>query len=141
MAGAYVSRYGIFAASASIARNPILLIPGSVYRGLQCKPESGRYPYERVGVGAPELFRLAGFQLTTGIRPDPRDPNRRHRLTLVVPLWFVALLTAIAPARAVTRYIRQRRRGLDAPRLCRTCSYDLTGNVSGVCPECGTRIE
>lgn len=23
---------------------------------------------------------------------------------------------------------------------CQTCSYDLTGNVSGVCPECGTKI-
>ena len=27
------------------------------------------------------------------------------------------------------------------PWICRTCSYDLTGNVSGVCPECGTKIE
>ena len=23
---------------------------------------------------------------------------------------------------------------------CRTCGYDLTGNVSGVCPECGEAI-
>src|SRR5579862_2394424 len=23
---------------------------------------------------------------------------------------------------------------------CRNCSYDLTGNVSGVCPECGTPV-
>lgn len=23
---------------------------------------------------------------------------------------------------------------------CRTCDYDLTGNASGVCPECGTQI-
>lgn len=23
------------------------------------------------------------------------------------------------------------------PGLCRACGYDLTGNVSGVCPECG----
>jgi len=25
--------------------------------------------------------------------------------------------------------------------LCGACGYDLTGNVSGVCPECGTEIE
>jgi hypothetical protein len=24
---------------------------------------------------------------------------------------------------------------------CQKCNYDLTGNVSGVCPECGTSIE
>ncbi|HNO78368.1 MAG TPA: hypothetical protein PKN33_09945 [Phycisphaerae bacterium] len=23
---------------------------------------------------------------------------------------------------------------------CRQCGYDLTGNVSGVCPECGTKL-
>jgi predicted amidophosphoribosyltransferase len=26
------------------------------------------------------------------------------------------------------------------PGVCVTCGYDLTGNVSGTCPECGTRI-
>ena len=24
--------------------------------------------------------------------------------------------------------------------ICGKCGYDLTGNTSGVCPECGTRI-
>lgn len=27
-----------------------------------------------------------------------------------------------------------------SPNLCRQCGYDLTGNVSGRCPECGTMI-
>ena len=27
-----------------------------------------------------------------------------------------------------------------AARICRNCGYNLTGNTSGVCPECGTRI-
>jgi predicted amidophosphoribosyltransferase len=25
--------------------------------------------------------------------------------------------------------------------LCPVCGYDLRGNTSGVCPECGTRID
>ena len=25
-------------------------------------------------------------------------------------------------------------------RFCTRCSYDLTGNISGVCPECGTAV-
>lgn len=27
------------------------------------------------------------------------------------------------------------------PGHCQNCGYDLTGNVSGVCPECGTAVE
>lgn len=27
-----------------------------------------------------------------------------------------------------------------AGRYCRVCGYDLTGNISGRCPECGTEI-
>ena len=26
------------------------------------------------------------------------------------------------------------------PGFCRSCAYDLTGNISGTCPECGTPI-
>jgi len=25
-------------------------------------------------------------------------------------------------------------------RFCRTCVYNLTGNQSGICPECGTPL-
>ena len=32
------------------------------------------------------------------------------------------------------QYVRQQLSG-----RCAECGYDLTGNVSGVCPECGTR--
>lgn len=27
------------------------------------------------------------------------------------------------------------------PMLCRACSYNLTGNVSGICPECGRPLD
>ena len=52
--------------------------------------------------------------------------------------WF-ALVTGIAISRRHSREIRglrMRRAG-----LCVECRYNLTGNVSGVCPECGTKIE
>jgi hypothetical protein len=59
--------------------------------------------------------------------------------TLTVWLWGVAALLLIYPIaafiRGPVRRWRRRRRG-----LCRHCGYDLTGNVSGVCPECGKTI-
>ena len=33
-----------------------------------------------------------------------------------------------------------RRASLRKPRLCLGCDYNLTGNESGLCPECGTEI-
>jgi len=42
----------------------------------------------------------------------------------------------------VTRYIRgliRRRSNADGPR-CPHCRYSLQGNLSGVCPECGTSV-
>jgi hypothetical protein len=52
-------------------------------------------------------------------------------LFCVVPAWFCGLLSA-------SEY---RRHLMVMPRGCCTrCGYDLTGNVSGVCPECGTPV-
>jgi hypothetical protein len=45
---------------------------------------------------------------------------------------------------AVTVWItppRSRRRRRDAAKACVTCGYSLTGNVSGICPECGTPVQ
>lgn len=63
----------------------------------------------------------------------------------VYPIWTGQLLTGamwlgvVAAARALRYFLRyglsdvRRRRG-----LCTRCAYDLRGNTSGVCPECGT---
>lgn len=85
--------------------------------------------------------------------PDPLHPEVQNRgvihatdkrsgatWTLVyVPLWLLFVALGLMPAyRAiVTRRTRYRL----ARRRCPTCAYDLTGNASGVCPECGTPVE
>lgn len=60
---------------------------------------------------------------------------------LAVPL-VAAIFLAFRFAHFVSEHLyipslaeRRRLRG-----LCTQCEYDLTGNVSGVCPECGTPI-
>jgi hypothetical protein len=57
-----------------------------------------------------------------------------------VPFWFALgipmLLPTIRTSIATRRWYASARRG-----ECMICRYDLTGNVSGVCPECGTKVD
>jgi hypothetical protein len=52
---------------------------------------------------------------------------------IVIPHGALAALMAVMPA---VWFLRWRRR---KPGHCR-CGYSLTGNTSGVCPECGTKV-
>ena len=52
----------------------------------------------------------------------------------VAPLWCLALVALIP---TVFLWWRDRR---IPPGFCERCGYNLTGNVSGRCPECGTAI-
>ena len=56
-------------------------------------------------------------------------------VTMSVPLLIAlsALLPLWRAASWLRRHLIRRRR----PGTCRKCDYDLTGNVSGICPECG----
>jgi len=58
------------------------------------------------------------------------------RLTLRLPLYLPLLATVCVGAFPVLPPVLRRRRRRAG--LCVKCSYDLTGNESGVCPECGT---
>jgi hypothetical protein len=63
---------------------------------------------------------------------------------LIAPGWSVraSLLYLVVPP--VVLMIAFVRKGTQTPtqsQKCDVCEYDLTGNVSGVCPECGTRIK
>jgi hypothetical protein len=49
-----------------------------------------------------------------------------------LPLWPVVMPPL------VWLLLRSRKRRRSFTSLCRQCAYDLTGNASGVCPECGT---
>lgn len=51
-----------------------------------------------------------------------------------LPLWLVLSASVLATT-WLWRPSRSRKKG------CVECGYSLTGNVSGVCPECGTAIE
>lgn len=50
-------------------------------------------------------------------------------LTVLIVMFVVPTLVLARPDRRAL------------PGHCRRCAYDLTGNVSGVCPECGTKCQ
>ena len=54
--------------------------------------------------------------------------------------WAIAILTAIYPAIFFIRSNRRRHSNRRVLQPCSQCSYDLYGNESGACPECGTVI-
>jgi len=61
--------------------------------------------------------------------------SRRPKL-VVFPFWFPSLLLAAYPCYAIAKslvrpYCRRK------SNLCCQCGYNLTGNESGQCPECG----
>ena len=72
---------------------------------------------------------VLGFFGHVSMRPD-------REVVVRFPLWFLLLLVIAA----TTRVIWWKRRARP-PAHCARCGYDLTGNVSGICPECGTAID
>ena len=61
-------------------------------------------------------------------------------LVIEFDIWLAfALVAAYPAARLIWWPIRRRRRRKRG--LCPTCGYNLTGNTSGVCPECSRKIE
>jgi hypothetical protein len=73
-----------------------------------------------------------------GVQYYDSDDGANRIRGVVIPLWVVVVLFAALPGVRAPGMVRRRHTRLRARRgLCPRCGYDLTGNVSGVCPECG----
>lgn len=64
--------------------------------------------------------------------------NGHHETAFLVAVLVISLLPPYVFARAV--YVRLRWKNVPSRCHCEACWYDLTGNISGVCPECGTSV-
>jgi hypothetical protein len=68
-----------------------------------------------------------------------REPTDHYQVSILSDTIEIPMIWPAAPAiafmAAVFWYHRKR---LKKPGHCPTCHYNLTGNTSGICPECGT---
>ncbi|HVP13633.1 MAG TPA: hypothetical protein VMV94_20835 [Phycisphaerae bacterium] len=74
------------------------------------------------------FFSFLGF-----VSKVPPKPDRE--VVLRFPVWIFVLLAIFAVSWAAWRKHRR-----IPPGHCLKCSYNLTGNVSGICPECGVPV-
>lgn len=91
-----------------------------------------RFPKRQSSLWLPTI-RFSSRQINIGV--DRKTTARYSYYAL--PLWIPILVLGGLSGR---RFYLDRRLRIP-PGHCKKCGYDLTGNVSGVCPECGTAIE
>ena len=94
-----------------------------------------------LSIGIVVVFMLAIHFVLIGVT----DPVTRTGI-FAPPFWYVfgcaairwgLLFAALAPDHIVMERAARARK---TRPVCEDCDYDLTGNVSGVCPECGVAL-
>ncbi len=107
------------------------------------RPDDVRVVIRRPSLGL--LLPRTGGDLEDHLIPGPVSPRSGlpdsfHVFVSVswiaVPFWLPTLIAA-----ATTTFLFRWSRRSCPPGHCHVCGYSLTGNTSGVCPECGTAGE
>jgi hypothetical protein len=105
----------------------------------------GRWEFDGWTTRRPPVYPTRGF-FSVPLRPPGFAIHWEHRpgtvlRDVIVPYWAVVVPTAVLTL-LFTRRVRRER--IRSQRLrsgrCARCGYDLHGNVSGVCPECGIAV-
>jgi hypothetical protein len=121
---------------------PGVIYSGSASRGrisVSLASLSGtRFSFYSDSATPPWELRTYGWAGKLGFWVDTRPGAKGNsRIAIVVPTVVpVALSTVLPLAWGVRRIWKKRSKG-----SCPECSYNLTGNISGVCPECGTVVK
>ena len=112
---------------------------------MRCDSSSGYFYNPKLGlrwlpqgVHGPRDVILPGQKVPEGVIFV--EPSFRVEHYVRISLWVPLLLLSAMPSAALVLFVLAwaKRRHRRAQGLCVSCTYDLTGNVSGVCPECGS---
>lgn len=98
----------------------------------------GSEPHTWSTISVPGVCRFS-HGITDGGALNTNGYRAAHRhWSFRLYLWVPFVLFATYPSWLMMRWVHKRAR--PRPGECSKCLYDLTGNVSGICPECGTPV-
>ena len=120
------SRVGVCSINVTMYESPIEL-------------DSGLDAYEIAKLAHPEPIEgwLDAYQAGFGYAWDKKIADGIIVFKVLFPHWFLALIFAILPT---IWFIKWRHRRALGDNICANCGYDLTGNTTGKCSECGSDI-
>ncbi len=104
----------------------------SYWRAAEHWPAAERDYFVGIQRTIPAGWGMKDIVGTNFIQPAPQLQLTGHKKHVLLPMWL--LFPLVAAPTALLFYSDRRR---IPPGHCRRCGYNLTGNVSGVCPECG----
>lgn len=96
---------------------------------------------DRASLEAPSFNRFGfGFHEVRTVGPPYGiwQAGKRRLFIVFMPFWLFAVMTAVLPLRWLAARLRRRARNRDG--YCASCGYNLTANITGVCPECGVTV-
>jgi hypothetical protein len=129
-----MSRWGPSRSSIKFKTSPLGQFVGSIQIGLAQNPWS--VGHEDIGMHGPWSWQVVwclGIELSEESFPGPST-----RRSVWLPYWLLTALMLILPAFQLRRRLREQRKVKQG--RCSSCGYDLTGNRSGICPECGRAL-
>jgi hypothetical protein len=101
----------------------------------------------RLGRWCFNIAAALSFLLFMLLAMYPEDSMGSTRQKYEASLWYIrvreiccACLPSIWLVHRLWQLPKRLRGRLAKVGFCRACGYDLTGNTSGTCPECGTAI-
>jgi hypothetical protein len=135
--GSYVLGFGLLVAS-YISSGPVIGVAAyAVF--LVWSVACVRLPRIGVGAIAETVTTLVACVISTSVlgRSLPEDLSPSDANVIAAFCHAVTLAVLVLP---LWRDRHPRTPATTSERHCEKCGYNLTGNVSGVCPECGTPV-
>ena len=122
----------------------IHVLSGVISYEAYSRSDEGSFPAPSFGCerqlrpfGLRQFCQTALPSIKTYEEEPPSEVGDQLELEGYLPLWL-PFLVLLMPTLLLWR---RDRRSRSRPGFCRVCDYDLTGNTSGRCPECGTPYE